>query len=440
MRLHVVTGKGGTGKSTVAAALALGLASQGKNVLLCEVEGRQGIARMFDVDPLPYEERRIATGLRHDGRPPGVVHALHIDPESALLEYLAMYYKLGRAGRALDRFGVIEFATTIAPGVRDVLLTGKVFEAVQRNSRNKSAIRYDAVVLDAPPTGRITQFLNVNEELAGLAKVGPIKSQSDTVMTLFRSPRTAVHLVTVLEEMPVQETADGIAELERARLPGGRRSSSTRCARATSRPVSSSPPGPAGSTRRAVAADLKEAGIDVDDGLVDGTARRGQRPRRDAAPSRTPSGPWSPGSGRRRTSCPGWPAASTSAVSTSSPPASRSRASHEDHRMKSRTRVGPLATSPGPAPAMDVDAPDRRPPHRHHRLLRLGRRRQDDHLGGARAASGGARPQGRRAHDRPGPPTRPVDGHRAARQHAPAGHRPAHQREGQPQAAAASTR
>ena len=133
-----------------------------------------------------------------------------------------MYYRLGRAGRALDRFGVIEFATTIAPGVRDVLLTGKVYEAVQRNSRNKGAIEYDAVVLDAPPTGRITQFLNVSDEVAGLAKVGPIKTQADTMMTLFRSPRTAVHLVTVLEEMPVQETADGIAEL-RAAEPAGRR-------------------------------------------------------------------------------------------------------------------------------------------------------------------------------------------------------------------------
>lgn len=225
VRLHVVTGKGGTGKSTVAAALALALASHGRNVLVCEVEGRQGIARMFDVDPLPYAERRIATGLTGpgdpDGRPAGAVHALHIDPESALLEYLAMYYRLGRAGRALDRFGVVEFATTIAPGVRDVLLTGKVFEAVQRNSRNKGATHYDAVVLDAPPTGRITQFLNVSDELAGLAKVGPVKNQADTMMTLFRSPRTAVHLVTVLEEMPVQETADGIAELRAAGLPVG---------------------------------------------------------------------------------------------------------------------------------------------------------------------------------------------------------------------------
>ncbi|MCL8027425.1 ArsA family ATPase [Nocardioides bruguierae] len=219
-RLHVVTGKGGTGKSTVAAALALALASHGKQVLLCEVEGRQGIARMFDVDPLPYAETRIATGLR-DERGPGSVHALNIDPEAALLEYLAMYYRLGRAGKALEKFGVVEFATTIAPGVRDVLLTGKVYEAVHRNARNRGATEYDAVVLDAPPTGRISQFLGVSDEVAGLAKVGPVKKQADQMMSLFRSPRTAVHLVTVLEEMPVQETADGIAELRRHGLPVG---------------------------------------------------------------------------------------------------------------------------------------------------------------------------------------------------------------------------
>jgi anion-transporting ArsA/GET3 family ATPase len=221
-RLHVVTGKGGTGKSTVAAALALALAGRGRNVLLCEVEGRQGIARMFDVDPLLYAERRLATGLPEEGDDRGgLVHALHIDAESALLEYLSMYYKLGRAGRALDRFGVTEFATTIAPGVRDVLLTGKVYEATKRNARNKGAIEYDAVVLDAPPTGRISQFLGVTSELAGLAKVGPIKTQSDNVTRLLRSDRTVVHLVTVLEEMPVQETVDGIADLRAHGLPVG---------------------------------------------------------------------------------------------------------------------------------------------------------------------------------------------------------------------------
>lgn len=272
VRLHVVSGKGGTGKSTVAASLALALASEGRDVLLCEVEGRQGIARMFDVDPLPYAETRIATGLRpangEGSLAPGSVYGLHIDAEAALMEYLAMYYKLGRAGKALDRFGVVEFATTIAPGVRDVLLTGKVFEAVERNSRNKGARRYDAVVLDAPPTGRIADFLNVSESVAGLAKMGPIKQQADRMMTLFRSPRTAVHLVTLLEEMPVQETADGIAELRRHRLPVG--SVVVNGVRPAALPADALATVRAGRVdRAALGADLGRAGLEPTPELID---------------------------------------------------------------------------------------------------------------------------------------------------------------------------
>ncbi|MDX6229751.1 MAG: hypothetical protein QOI76_3141 [Frankiales bacterium] len=214
VRLHVVTGKGGTGKTTVAAALALALAREGRNVLLTEVEGRQGISQVFDLPPLPYEERRVA---RVSGG--GAVHALAIDPEAALIEYLDIFYNMGRAGSAMRRMGAIDFATTIAPGMRDVLLTGKVKEAVSR--RKDGHLVYDAVVMDAPPTGRITKFLNVTEEVQGLAKVGPIHHQAQSVMRLLRSEQTAVHLVTLLEEMPVQETVDGVAELEGAGLPVG---------------------------------------------------------------------------------------------------------------------------------------------------------------------------------------------------------------------------
>jgi anion-transporting ArsA/GET3 family ATPase len=76
-------------------------------------------------------------------------------------------------------------------------------------------------VVDAPPTGRIGRFLNVTAETAKLAKVGPIKTQSDGVQALLRSPMTAVHVVTLLEEMPVQETVDAIEELTRLRIPVG---------------------------------------------------------------------------------------------------------------------------------------------------------------------------------------------------------------------------
>jgi len=212
VRLHVVTGKGGTGKTTVAAALALALASNGKPVLLMEVEGRQGIAQLFDVPPLPYEERRVAVAPADDDRPGGDVFALAVDPQSALIEYLEMFYNLRQAGRALTKLGVVDFATTIAPGLADVLLTGKAAEAARRKTGGGPV--YGAVVMDAPPTGRISRFLNVSSEISGLAKVGPIRNHADTVQKVIRSGQTAVHFVTLLEEMPVQETLDGIAELK----------------------------------------------------------------------------------------------------------------------------------------------------------------------------------------------------------------------------------
>ncbi|WP_243831954.1 ArsA-related P-loop ATPase [Naumannella halotolerans] len=215
-QLHVISGKGGTGKTTIAASLACALAAGGHRVLVCEVEGRQGLAEVFGTDPLPSDsEPRLAR--LSDG---GQIHGLHVDAEQALAEYLAMFYKLGVAAKAMDRFGLFDFATSIAPGLRDVLLSGKVYEAVRRRAKN-SPDSYDAVVLDAPPTGRIGTFLNVHAAISGLAKVGPIRSQADSILQLFRSRATVVHLVTLLEDMPVTETLDAITDLAPTRIRVG---------------------------------------------------------------------------------------------------------------------------------------------------------------------------------------------------------------------------
>lgn len=194
----------------------MALAHSGRRTLLIEVEGRQGIAQLFDTPPLPYEERRVAVAPGGDGE----VWALAMDPQEALLDYLEIFYNLRRAGSALRKMGAIDFVTTIAPGLRDVLLTGKACEVVRRREKSDPNA-YDAVVLDAPPTGRIAKFLNVNAEVSGLAKVGPIRNHADLVMSVIASPRTAVHLVTLLEEMPVQETIDGVQELQDVGLPFG---------------------------------------------------------------------------------------------------------------------------------------------------------------------------------------------------------------------------
>ena len=265
VRLHVVSGKGGTGKTTVAAALALALASGGRRVLLVEVEGRQGIAQLFDTPPLPYEERKVAVAPPGPDGTGGDVYALAVDPEAALLDYLHMFYKLsptGVAARALRKAGAIEFATTIAPGLRDVLLTGKVKEAVVRVGRDGNPA-YDAVVLDAPPTGRITRFLNISEETSRLAKVGPIKNQSEGVMRVLRSPQTTVHLVTLLEEMPVQETLDAVAELQGVSLPVG--SVVVNMVRTPLLPAAALH---GGLDRAEVTAGLTRAGLEVDDATV----------------------------------------------------------------------------------------------------------------------------------------------------------------------------
>jgi hypothetical protein len=185
-----------------------------------------------------------------------------------LLEYFELFYRLGMAGRTLRRMGAIEFATTLAPGLRDVLLTGKVKECVNRTGPDGRPV-YDAVVLDAPPTGRVVSFLDVTKAMADLARSGPIHTQAEGVVQVLHSGLTAVHLVTLLEELPVTETLETVDELVAAELrPGAVIVNRVRPQWLPDRSVAAAAHGRVDADR--IRAGLSTAGVDLPPDVIDG--------------------------------------------------------------------------------------------------------------------------------------------------------------------------
>lgn len=202
-RVLLVTGKGGVGKSTVAAALAIAAVRTGRRTCLVEVEGRQTMRSLFDTERWDFDEREVRQDL----------FGMSIDPEASLSEYLAMFYGGRRLSRLVVNSTAVEFATTAAPGIKDVLLIGKIKEMERRRDADGRFV-YDTIVVDAPPTGRILTFLRAPEATTELIRVGPIREQAQSVVDLLLDPnRLCLQLVTLLEEMPVAETADSARDL-----------------------------------------------------------------------------------------------------------------------------------------------------------------------------------------------------------------------------------
>lgn len=202
-RVLLVTGKGGVGKSTVAATLAVAAAGTGRRTCLVEVEGRQSMRSLFATEPWDFDEREFRPGL----------FGMSIDPEASLRDYMAMFYGARRLSRLVINSTAVEFATTAAPGIKDVLLIGKVKEMERRRDADGHMV-YDSIVVDAPPTGRIVNFLRAPDAATELVTVGPIREQAQSVVDLLCDPaRLRVQLVTLLEEMPVTETVDSAQAL-----------------------------------------------------------------------------------------------------------------------------------------------------------------------------------------------------------------------------------
>jgi hypothetical protein len=197
-RLVVVTGKGGVGKTTVAAALGLLMARRGRRTVVCEVAQQERLAGLFGVHDVGHEEPELAPGL----------FALSVQPERAMHEWLRYQLHSGALAGLLGHSRLFHYLTAAAPGVTELVTMGKVWDLAQPERRTRGA-RYDTVIMDAPATGHALALMGAPRTYANVARVGPVGRQATQIDAFLRDgSSTGVLSVALPEEMPVNETVD----------------------------------------------------------------------------------------------------------------------------------------------------------------------------------------------------------------------------------------
>ena len=202
-RLVFVTGKGGVGKTTVSACLALIAARAGKRVIVCEVGEQMRLPQAFGHRGEQYAEVEI-----HEG-----IHSISIDPEHAMREYLSDQVGQTMSG-LMTRSRIFTYLAAAAPGMKELLTIGKVWDLAQLDQRRTGDTPYDLVVMDAPATGHGLGMLKTPRVFRDVARVGPISRQAGTIDSFLSDPAlTGVVAVAAPEEMPVNETVEFLGAL-----------------------------------------------------------------------------------------------------------------------------------------------------------------------------------------------------------------------------------
>ena len=198
-RLLFVAGKGGVGRTTVAASLGLMAARQGKRTIVVEVAGQERVSKSFRHAGAGYRETELAPGL----------FGMSIDPDKALEEFLADQVGSKRIAGLLFHNRIFEYFAAATPGMREMVTIGKVWELALLERRRRGDTPYDLVILDGPPTGQGLGMLRTPRTFAEVARVGPIHKKALIIEGFLRDPRqTGVVSVALPEEMPVNETVE----------------------------------------------------------------------------------------------------------------------------------------------------------------------------------------------------------------------------------------
>lgn len=191
-KLILITGKGGTGKTTVAAALAWLAASRGKRTLVCEVDAKGNLADFFETGPTGFEEREIAPNL----------WAMSMDTEASLKQYLSLQLKIPLVARIGPLAKMFDFVASAAPGVREIVTVGKLCWEVREK-------HYDLIVVDASATGHIVGQLSAPQAINQLVQVGLVRQQTGWMLDILEDhSTTGLVIVATPAEMSVNETLD----------------------------------------------------------------------------------------------------------------------------------------------------------------------------------------------------------------------------------------